>query len=240
MKTWREAVIDSITNLTYKKNSYIFSRQELINKKLEHIIEEVDSHGDTPSQTLSRVLQELRDDNLIEFIDNSGNYISLIHNVRIEDEDLPESAIDVAINSKKLTFNDINTDEKVGLVRQRIGQSRLRYWTLKNYQYQCALCDVSEIKYLVTSHLARWSDHPEGRGDLQNIICVCKWHDPLIEYGLISFTDDYQILKKPQKSKFVTKILNSTICYRQPISMPLSHEYLAIHRDRAGFPEQIL
>lgn len=235
MKTWRESIIDNIVDLTKTKGSLIFSRQELINKKLHQIIEEVGPHGETPAQTLSRVLQELRDDNLIDFIDNSGNYLSLIQKVHIENEDLPETAIDVAIRSNKLTFNDIHTDEKVGFSRQRIGQSRLRFWTLNNYEYQCALCDISEPKYLITSHLARWSDYPEGRGDLQNIVCVCKWHDPLIEYGLISFTDDYQILKKHQNSRFLDMIMESTDHYREPISMPLAHEYLRIHRIRSGF-----
>ena len=236
MKTWRIAVLDAIERLTKSKSSYFFSRQEIITRELTQIVHEVDSHGETPEQTLSRVLQEIRDDNLIEFSDNQGNYISLVENVSIEHEDFPEPAIDAAIRTRKLIFNDIPTDETIGRTRQRIGQQRLRYLTLKNYQHQCALCDVSDDRLLVTSHLARWSDSIKGRGDLSNIVCLCRWHDPLIEYGLIAFSDNYEVLKRPRKSQMLTKLLNETNTYRQPNQVPLSPEYLAIHRQRTGFP----
>lgn len=235
MSTWREAVLNGITRLTKSKESYFFSRQELIQYELDQIAREADTHGETPTQTLSRVLQELRDDNLVEFSDNQGNYIFLAENVNIEHEDFPETAIDAAIKAQKLTFGEIPTGETIGQTRQRIGQQRLRYWTLKYYHHTCALCDVSDERFLVTSHVARWSDLPKGRGDLTNIVCLCRWHDPLVEYGLISFTDDYQILKKPTKSQMLSIILDHTNTYRLPDEMPLASEYLAIHRERTGF-----
>jgi len=235
MKTWREAVVDGIRRLTKNKNSYLFSRQEIINNQLDLIITEVQSIGETPSQTLSRVLQELRDDNLVEFVDNAGNYVFLVDNIDIEQEDLPEPAIDAAIKARRLRFNDIPTSEKIVEARQRIGQNRLRFWTLRNYQSQCALCDISDQKFLVASHIARWSDCPKGRGDLKNIVCLCRWHDPLIEYGIISFSDNYEILKKNVKSQFISKILEETNNYRSPMNFPMSSEYLSIHRKRHHF-----
>ncbi|MDW7755482.1 MAG: HNH endonuclease signature motif containing protein [Brevefilum sp.] len=235
MKTWREAVINGIRRLTINKNSYLFSRQEIINTQLTQIIEEVQSIGETPSQTLSRVLQELRDENLIEFVDNTGNYVFLVDNINIGQEDLPETAIDVAIKTGRLQFNDISTDERLIEARQRVGQDRLRFWTLINYQSQCALCDISDQRLLVASHIARWADYPKGRGDLSNIICLCRWHDPLIEYGLISFSNGHEILKKPTKSQMLTKILDETNIYQEPLAMPLSSEYLEIHRKKHHF-----
>ncbi len=235
MSTWREAVLNGITRLTKSKESYFFSRQELIQSELPQITQETDAHGETPEQTLSRVLQELRDENLVEFNDNQGNYIFLAENVNIEREDFPESAIDAAIKAQKLTFGDIPTGETIGQTRQRIGQRRLRYWTLENYRHTCALCDISNNRLLVTAHMARWADSPKGRGDLTNIVCLCRWHDPLIEYGLISLTDDYQILKKPTKSQMLSMLLENTNTYRLPDKMPLAPEYIALHRERTGF-----
>jgi len=235
MKTWREAVIDAIKRLTKLKNSYFFSRQEVIRHELSQISSEVNSQGETPEQTLSRVLQELRDDKLVEFSDNQGNYIFLAENVNIEHEDFPEPAIDAAIKARRLIFDDVPTGETISRTRQRLGQQRLRYWTLENYQHQCALCDVSNDRLLVASHLARWADFPSGRGDLTNIVCLCRWHDPLLEYGLLSFTDDYRILKKPTTSHMLSRLLQETTAYRHPIEMPLASEYLAVHRQRTGF-----
>jgi hypothetical protein len=237
MKTWREAVLDGIKRLTKMKDSYFFSRQEIIQQQLDQITQEVDAHGETPAQTLSRVLQELRDDGLVEFSDNQGNYIFLAEGVNIEREDFSEAAIDAAIRTTKLIFNDIPTGETPAQVRQRIGQQRLRHWTLENYEYQCALCDISNEKLLVASHIARWADSVEGRGDLANTVCLCRWHDPLVEYGLISFTDDYEILQKPTNSHMLSRILEATGTYRHPVGIPLSPKYLTIHRHRTGFSE---
>jgi len=237
MKTWREAVLDGIRRLTKMKDSYFFSRQEIIQFELSQITQEVYAQGETPAQTLSRVLQELRDDKLVEFSDNLGNYVFLADNVNIEHEDFTEPAIDAAIKAKRIMFGDIPTSEVISQTRQRIGQQRLRYWTLHNYRHQCALCDVSDDRLLVASHLARWADYPKGRGDLTNIVCLCRWHDPLIEYGLISFTDDYKILKKLTQSQMLSRILENTNTYQQPIEMPLAPEYLANHRRRTGFSE---
>ncbi len=72
---WRDAVINGINRLTDTKNSNIFTRQELINQQLPIIIQEVGSTGETPSQTLSRILQELRDDNLLEFNESRSGHI---------------------------------------------------------------------------------------------------------------------------------------------------------------------
>ena len=85
MKTWHDAVIDGITRLTKEKKSYLFSRQEIISQQLDQITREAQSVGETPAQTLSRVLQDLRDERLVEFSDNQGNYISFINSVKIED-----------------------------------------------------------------------------------------------------------------------------------------------------------
>lgn len=57
-----------------------FSRQELIRDELDRIIEETRSAGRTPDYTLSRVLQELRDDGQIEFL-APGEYRTVVNDV---------------------------------------------------------------------------------------------------------------------------------------------------------------
>jgi hypothetical protein len=48
----------------------------LIELELPTIVAEVGAKGETPTQTLSRILQELRVAGRIEFLDNDGNYLS--------------------------------------------------------------------------------------------------------------------------------------------------------------------
>jgi putative restriction endonuclease len=74
--TWQEAVTNAIERLSSKKASKEFSRKELIELELPTIFAEVGAKGETPTQTLSRALQELRVAGRIEFLDNDGHYRS--------------------------------------------------------------------------------------------------------------------------------------------------------------------
>lgn len=64
---WKESVEKAIKRLTKKSGSRVFTRQQLIESELDQVIGEVGSDGKTPHQTLSRVLQELRNDKAIKF-----------------------------------------------------------------------------------------------------------------------------------------------------------------------------
>jgi hypothetical protein len=64
---WKESVEKAIKRLTKKTGSRVFSRRQLIEFELDQVIGEVGSDGKTPHQTLSRVLQELRNDKAIKF-----------------------------------------------------------------------------------------------------------------------------------------------------------------------------
>jgi len=72
----------SITHSTHS-----FDRQSLIDEELDQIVQVTHSTGETPEYTLSRILQELRDEGIIEFI-SKGKYIILDTSINIEDEDI--------------------------------------------------------------------------------------------------------------------------------------------------------
>jgi putative restriction endonuclease len=71
--TWQESVAGAIQRLTSRTGNKVFTRQELIDTEIAQIIAETGSSGETPEQTLSRVLQELRAQGIIEF-ESSGVY----------------------------------------------------------------------------------------------------------------------------------------------------------------------
>ena len=235
MSTWQEEVLNQIRILTQEKKDLNFTRQEFIEKRLSFVEKKLIVQGETPSQTLSRVLQELRDDNILEFVNNNGKYYFIGDEIRVEENDLPDQVLDKAIKANKLRFDVIETGEIGRQTFQRKGQARLRQLTLENYNYQCALCDVSKPNFLVASHIARWADCPQGRGDLANIVCLCRWHDPLLEYGLLSLSDDCHLLKKDSHSMFLEQLLQSTNTFREPREVPLNPVYLALHRERTHF-----
>ena len=167
-----------------------------------------------------------------------GSYLLLHSPIHIESEDLPDDAIDYTLTKNKLQLGIVSTGDRQAMIRQRRGQDRIRELVLKNYSYQCAFCDIADRQLLVTSHISRWADDPEARGNLSNVICFCRFHDPLFEYGYLSLSNSYQVLKKgiaSQTASPISLILNHTYKFRLPRSNPPAAEFLRKHRLRTGF-----
>jgi putative restriction endonuclease len=72
--TWREAVEAAVRRHASKHPERVFTRQELLAAEENKIVSDCDGSGSTPHQTISRVLQELRDDGVIAFLDDEGTY----------------------------------------------------------------------------------------------------------------------------------------------------------------------
>ncbi len=65
---WHDAVKKAINRHCRSRKSNTFTRKDLIKEELHRIVSDAISKGNTPSQTLSRVLQELRAEGEIAFI----------------------------------------------------------------------------------------------------------------------------------------------------------------------------
>jgi len=72
--TWREAVETAVRRYASKCDAGIFSRQDFLAEEENRIISDCGGGGETPRQTISRVLQELRNDGVIDFLDDRGTY----------------------------------------------------------------------------------------------------------------------------------------------------------------------
>jgi putative restriction endonuclease len=71
--SWTEAVTQAIRRYVLRSGSQIFSRHAFIESELDAIVADTGSAGATPKQTLSRELQQLRNEGIIEFL-GSGRY----------------------------------------------------------------------------------------------------------------------------------------------------------------------
>ncbi len=202
--TWKESVSSALHRYSARNQTVNIIRSQFISQEIEHIIAEIGSAGKTPGQTVSRVLQELRDEGFLFFSNNSGEYI--LNHVPIDAgaEDLPEDALENAIDKGVLILKDVAVSSEEQVNRIRKGVKALRKQTLLNYQNCCALCDIDDSQLLVTSHIARWADNPNARGLLSNTICFCTLHDKLFENGYFSMNDDTTLIwRKPQKIKVI-------------------------------------
>src|SRR5437879_2043194 len=122
---WRDAVLASLHSYCTRHATRAVERQRFIGEELSVITAVTASPGLTPDQTLSRILQELRDEGLVQFLER-GYYLLLDAPINVESEDLTDEAIDFAIRANKLRLGKVETDDKVCLARRRKGQDRLR------------------------------------------------------------------------------------------------------------------
>lgn len=232
---WHDAVVAALHRYSGRHNTPTITRKGLLNEELAQIIRDTASEGKTPEQTLSRVLQELQEEKVLYF-DSRGTYMLMDAPIRAEKDDLPDDAIDVALEANKLKFGNVETAESAAVMRVRRGQTRIRELALKYYGHRCGFCDVSDRSLLVAGHVSRWADDPDARGDMTNVICMCSFHDALFENGYMALADDYRVLRKSGvASVTVRQLLDHAAKLRSDIVRPPSPVFLKKHRIRTSF-----
>jgi hypothetical protein len=233
---WRTATRSALKTYCAARGTRRVNRQDFISDALEKLQEQTGAEGATPAQTLSRVLQELRDEGFLLFV-NAGEYLLNDEPLDPTTEDLPDEVLDAALESGRLTFQDVDAGEVVVLTRQRRGQERLRKRCLALYGGECAFCGVSDSRLLVASHIARWSDAADARGKLANVICMCRMHDALFEIGAFSLDERLipEIIITPEHlGGAAALVLAQTTGFRMPESHAPDLAYVRSHRQRVG------
>jgi putative restriction endonuclease len=99
------------------------------------------------------------------------------------------------------TVVSVETGSQIATVRSRLGQSRFAHEIKKLYRNQCCFpgCGVSDPRFLVASHIARWSDNEKLRGQLGNGLCFCLVHDRAFELGLFTLDEKFRIFANPKE-----------------------------------------
>jgi predicted restriction endonuclease len=181
------------------------------------------------------VLQELRNEGLVEFLGN-GKYFLQDTAIDIDEEDLTDQAVDHAIRSRRLILRDVETGTPTVLARRRRGQDRLRKLSLEQYSTICAVCDITDDSLLVASHILPWADAPDHRGRLDNVICLCRFHDVLFERGHWSLADNLSIVKRARTGgRPIHLLLDNMDVFRSPAAFRPALEFIREHRRRFGF-----
>ncbi len=72
--TWRDAVEAAVRRHAARCDGGVFTRQDFLSEEEARIVSDASAQGATPRQTISRVLQELRNANVISFLDDRGTY----------------------------------------------------------------------------------------------------------------------------------------------------------------------
>ncbi len=84
------------------------------------------------------------------------------------------------------------------------------------YGNRCCIpdCRISDARFVVGSHIARWTDNEVLRGHMGNGLCLCLIHDKAFEIGLFTLDDQFRVFVNPNEG-------NS--------ESPLARELLKLH-----------
>lgn len=160
------------------------------------------------------------------------------------DEELLALILDnETICSSSSIHQNHSTSETLRQVKQRIGQIQFSKDVKENYHYKCCFpdCEIVDRKFLIGSHIARWVDNPEKRGNTSNGLCLCPIHDKAFENGYFSLDDDYRVvlsrdLEVRTSKVFLEKIKPYEHRKIDPAQIPPDRDALKEHRFRCKIP----
>lgn len=210
--SWRYAVWAAILRQTRLNGS--FTRQQLLAAELQNVVTAVGSQGATPEQTLSRILQELRDDGVLIF-DGNGQY-------RVADG-LAAQSVDAAVAT-----------EAWRLQKARLGQGPFRTALMIRWDGACPLPGIREPALLRASHIVPWNrcETDAERLNPENGLLLSALWDAAFDRGLITFGDDGAAVASPELTSASFANLQANGVARLSRLTAGNRERLGWHRQR--------
>ncbi len=105
----------------------------------------------------------------------------------------------------------VETGSQILAVRSRLGQSRFSQEIKRIYGHQCCFpgCPVADTRFLIGSHIARWSDNEELRGHLGNGLCLCVLHDKAFELGIYTLDENHRVFINPRERESNSQVVQA-------------------------------
>jgi putative restriction endonuclease len=118
-------------------------------------------------------------------------------------------------------------------VHARSVDPEFRATVLSRHDRTCPVSGVDHSGLLDVAHVLSWSDYPEHRADLSNVLALSKTHHAAFDRELFTIDRDYRLRVNPE---FETEsdVLQRTIidCEGERISIPeesLNPQYVSQH-----------
>ena len=127
-------------------------------------------------------------------------------------------------------------DDLLSEAKRRKGQQIFARRVKANYGNACAICAISEDRFLVAGHIVGWAEDRLHRLNPANGICLCVFHDRAFEAGYITLDEQLRVIvspKVPSSSPLgqqLHPISNEKL--RMPSKSPPGEQFLVEHRKR--------
>ncbi|MFW2477104.1 MAG: HNH endonuclease [Sediminibacterium sp.] len=123
--------------------------------------------------------------------------------------------------------------------KRRVGHNKFSKQVKENYNYSCAICNITEVEFLIAAHISPWAEDRENRLNPQNGICLCALHDRAFEHGYISLTNDFRIIINPRINRNAALYEKLKEVENKSIRLPIvdwpNIEFLSNHRKKHSF-----
>lgn len=132
----------------------------------------------------------------------------------------------------------VETSMQIANVQARRGQEKFAQEIKRLYGNTCCFpgCSISDNRFLVAGHIAKWSDNEELRGNLGNGLCFCVLHDKAFELGLFTLDDQLQVFVNTREQSAASGYLQDLFSHHgekiKTADMPPLINALREHRRR--------
>ncbi len=167
---------------------------------------------------------------------STGNnmYSNALKQYRLFRTATSDKVVDQAEVEKAISdYATLAETERIAIVKSRVGQGLFRKRLIDKYKGACIITGVSAKKLLVASHIKPWAvSNNEERLSEENGLLLSPTYDKLFDYGLISFSNQGNMIISSQLSdEDKTKLhLSTNIQYDLKMSSKMM-EHLDYHRD---------
>jgi putative restriction endonuclease len=187
MSRWREVVRWELHRFREQTGHDVIERQNLL-AQARPVLEREFPDANTPGQTLSRVLQELRTRDEVAFLDHEGTYRILELDSDPPDPTAPESEGRYEATTYETTID------------ARSIPTAFRDAVLSWYDRRCPVSGTDHAGLLDVAHVLSWSDHPERRTDPGNVLPLDRTHHAAFDRGLFTIDADCRLRVDPDLS----------------------------------------
>ena len=130
---------------------------------------------------------------------------------------------------KLVETENLSETEKESLVKVRIGQGLFRDKLLSKFS-KCALCGVTDRRFLIASHIKPWRDSEDAEKlSIHNGLLFCPNHDWLFDKGFITFAENGTLIISSELDETSRLFMNVNSSMKITLNEE-QNDYLKWHR----------
>lgn len=183
MTTWNELVRAGLWRYHEQTGRSDLALEEVYNYTLERAKREFPDNNH-PKAKIRQTLQQLQDQGAVEFL-GAGEY------------HLTETLVEEKPATVDVPGSDFTAETYRTTTTTRSVDPAFRETVLQRYERTCPVSGVDHPGLLDVAHVLPWSDYPDERTDLGNVLALDKTHHAAFDRGLFTLDDDCRLWANP-------------------------------------------